>query len=140
MRKVWTFIYLAGALFCVIAGYGSLSPANTADTNADWIFISIAFVMTCVFPALAMGFSRVRGTETFRRPSLDRAPLGWWNDTLQPIRVTLVGFASLCLGSCFALPRTDHKGDMIFWFYAALASGLFIGERIVYRVYSKWVA
>ena len=140
MSKIWPFIYLAGAVLCVITGYGSLSPQSTADTNADWIFVSITFVLTILFPLGAMGFSRLRGVETFRKPSLDRQPLGWWSDTLQPLRVSWVCMALIALGSCFALPRTDHKGVMLFLFYTAMAGGLFIGERIVYRVYAKRVA
>ena len=139
MRKIWTFIYLAGAILCVIGGYGSLAPARTAETNADWIFVTITFVTTSLFPLGAMFYSRRRGVETFRKPSLDRPPHGWWSDTLQPIRVSWAAMASYWLGSCFALPQTDHKGVMLFWFYTAMVSGLFIGERIVYRVYGKRV-
>jgi hypothetical protein len=140
MSKIWPFIYLAGAVLCVIGGYGSLAPEDTANTNADWIFVTITFVTTSLFPLGVIAYSRRRGIETFRRPSLTRQPLGWWSDTLQPLRVSLVSTALYCLGSCFALPKTDHKGVMLFWFYAAMASGLFIGERIVYRVYAKRVA
>ena len=88
MRKIWPFIYLVGAVFHVIGGYRSLSPEQTAQTNADWIFVSITFVMTSLFPLGVMAYSRRRGVEIFRKPSLDRAPLGWWTDTLQPIRVS----------------------------------------------------
>ena len=140
MSKIWPFIYLAAAIFCVIGGYGSLSQQSTADTNADWIFVSIAFVSTILFPLGAIVCSRLRGIETFRKPSLDRHPLGWRSDTLQSLRVTWILTASFWLGSCFALPKTDHKGIMLFWFYTALASGLFIGERMVYRVYAKRIA
>lgn len=139
MRKIWPFIYLAFAIFFVIDGYGSLSPQSTADTNADWMFVSITFVTMILLPLGAMGYSRLRGIETFRKPSLNRHPLGWWSDTLQSIRITWIFLASLWLGSCFALPKTGYKGIMLFWFYSALVSGLFIGERIIYRVYAKRV-
>ena len=140
MRKVWTFIYLAGAILCVIGGYVSLMPSHTADTDADWIFVTITFVMTSLFPLGAMAYSRCRGVQTFRKPSLDRHPLGWWSDTLQPLRVSLGSMASYWLGSCFALPKTDHKGVMLFFFYTAMVNGLLLGEWIVYRVYAKRVA
>jgi hypothetical protein len=39
-----------------------------------------------------------------------------------------------------AVPRTDERGVMLFWFYAALALGLFLGERIVYTVYRDRIA
>jgi len=140
MHKVWRFIYLIGAVACVIGGYVSLSPERTANTNADWIFVAITFVLTGLFPLGAMAYSRSRGVETFRKPSLDRAPHGWWTDTLQPIRVSWVCMALFWFGSCLAIPRTDHKGVMVFWFYTAAVSGLFIGERVVYLVYRKRVA
>jgi len=137
MRKVWTFIYLAGAILCANAGYVSLAPANTANTNADWIFVAISFVATRFFPLGAMGCSHCRGGQTFRKPTLDRSPHGWWTDTLQPIRVSLGSMGSGWLGSCFVLPKTDQKGVMLFLFYTAMVSGLFFGEWIVYRVYVK---
>ncbi|MDR3576443.1 MAG: hypothetical protein P4L50_21450 [Anaerolineaceae bacterium] len=140
MRKVWTFIYSAGSILCVIGGYVSLAPVHTADTNSDWIFVTITFVATSLFPLGAMTYSRGRGVKTFRKPTLDRAPHGWWTDTLQSIRVTLGCMASYWIGSCFALPKTDHKGVMLFFFYTAMVSGLLLGEWIVYRVYAKQVA
>jgi hypothetical protein len=90
MRKFWPFIYFGSAVPCVIGGYESLLPEHTAGTNADWIFVTITFVTTCLFPLGAMAYSRRRGVETFRKPSLDRHPLGWWSDTLQPLRVSWV--------------------------------------------------
>jgi hypothetical protein len=139
MRKIWPYIYLAGAILCVIGGYSSLSPEQTAQTNADWIFVTIAFVGTSLFPLGATAYSRSRGIEIFRKPSLDRAPHDWWTDTLQPIRVSWCCMALFWAGSCVALPKADHKGVMLFWFYAATGSGLFIGERIVYQVYGKLI-
>lgn len=137
MLQVWPFIYLASAILCVIGGYGSIAPERAAGTNADWIFVTITFISTGLFPLGAMAYSCRRGVEIFRRPSLDRQPLGWWRDTLQPLRVTLVFMALYWTGSCFALPKADHRGVMLFWFYSAFAGGLFIGERIVYRIYAK---
>lgn len=140
MRKIWPLLYLAGAIFCVIGGYRSLSPETTVRTNSDWIFVTITFFLTGLFPLGAMAYSRLRGVETFRKPSLDRPPHGWWADTLQPIRVSWVSMALFWLGSCFALSSTDHKGIMLWWFHGALASGMFIGERLAYFVYGKRVA
>src|SRR4030095_14021623 len=101
------FIYAIGAIFAVFAGYQGLAPARTASTNADWTFVFICFVLTCLFPLGAMAFSRRKRGETFRRPSLDRQPLGWWRDPLQPLRVSLVVTALFFFGACFALPHAD---------------------------------
>jgi hypothetical protein len=140
MRHVWRFIYLGSLPLCILGGYRSLAPDQTANTNADWIFVTLAFVGMCLFPLGAMAYSRRIGVEVFRRPSFDRHPIGWWRDTLQPLRVSLISTALLFVGSCFALPHADHKGIMMFWFYAALTLGLFIGERIIYRIYAKRIA
>jgi len=140
MRRLWMFTYATGAIFAVVAGYQGLAPARTANTNADWIFVGICFLLMCLFPLGAMAFSRLNGVETFRRPSLDRQPLGWWRDTLQPLRVSLVVAALFCLGACFGLPHADHQGVMLFWVYAAVSFGLFIGERLVYVIYRKRIA
>ncbi|HWD92993.1 MAG TPA: hypothetical protein VG938_11675 [Verrucomicrobiae bacterium] len=137
MIKIWPFIYLAGAVYSVIGGYRSLLPKFTAHTNADWIFVTLTFITLSLVPLGAMAYSRSRGVEKFSKPSLNRAPLGWWTDTLQPIRVSWIWAALFWLGSCFSLPSTDRQGVMLFWFHTAWASGLFIGERIVYRVYAK---
>jgi hypothetical protein len=140
MRRLWMFIYAIGAIFAVVGGYQGLAPARTANIDADWIFVVICFVLMCLFPLGAMAFSRLNGVETFRRPSLDRQPLGWWRDTLQPLRVSLVGVALVFLGACVALPHADHRGVMLFWVNAAVAVGLFIGERLVYIIYRRRIA
>jgi hypothetical protein len=136
-HRIWPFIYLTGAILSVIGGYRSLAPERVAGTNADWIFVTITLITTFLFPFGAMAYSRSRGVDTFRRPSWIRQPLGWWSDTLQSLRVTIVCMALYLVGASFALPHTDHKGVMLFWFYAAFCIGMFIGERIVYRVYAK---
>ena len=140
MRRLWNIIYSAGAVYCFAAGYATLSPANSADTNADFVFVTLTFAICGIFPSGAMGFSHLLGVRKFRKPSLERQPLGWWYDTLQPIRVSLASALCLCLGSSFALPRAGHQGVMMFWFYVAMTAGLFIGERIVYRLYSKEIS
>jgi hypothetical protein len=137
VQKVWPFIYLAGAIFLCVGTSNSLSPQRTAHTNVDWIFIGLSFGGGVLFPMLAMRYSLSRGIEAFHRPSLKRAPHGWWTDTLQPIRITWICLALTVVGSSFSLPRADHKGVMTFLWYAAMAVGFFIGERIVCCVFGK---
>ncbi|PYL09990.1 MAG: hypothetical protein DME33_02330 [Verrucomicrobia bacterium] len=139
-RRLWLAIYLTSAVLTVWRGYKSLSPEKTAHTNSDWIFVSITFVLACLFPLGAVAYSRLVGVDHFRRPSLDRHPFGWWRDTLQPLRVTVIGTALYFLGACFALPHANQRGVMVFWFYVALALGLFIGERAVYLFYRVRIA
>ena len=136
MQKLWPFIYGAVAILFVVIGYSSLAPAHTANTNADWIFVSITFVATSLFPVLSLTISRKRGVERFERPSFSRSPSG----TLQSIRLYLVSAVGFAIGSALALPSTDQKGVMLFWFHAALAAGLFTGERLAYRIYANRIA
>jgi hypothetical protein len=140
MRRLWPFIYVLSSLLIPWGGYCSLDPAKTANTNADWVFVSIVFVMTCLFPLGAMAYSRRIGVQQFRRPSFDRSPFGWWRDTLQPLRLSVIGATLSFLGACFALPHADNRGVMIFWSAAACAIGLFIGERLVYVVFRQRIA
>ena len=59
------------------------------------------------------------------------------HNQVQPLRVSLVGVALCFVGACFALRGADERGYMLLWSYVALTLGLFIGERVVYRIYSK---
>jgi hypothetical protein len=139
-RWLWRSLYIAAALFALWSGYESLAPQQTVHTDADWVFVCIVFAVMCVFPVGMMAYGLRTGVQQFRRPSLDRHPFSWWHDTLQPLRVVSVGTALTFVGACFALRHTDHRGLMMFWFYAALAIGVFIGERIVYLVYRERIA
>ena len=132
MRHVWPVIYLIGAFSASLNGYQQLQPSETAKTNADWIFVTVCFVTMLIAPSLMVAFARHRGVEEFRKPSFTRWPLGWWSDTLQPIRLTLIGLVCNAVGAAFALPKADAQGVMLFWWFLAMASGWFVGERIVY--------
>jgi hypothetical protein len=133
MRRIWPIIYLAGAFSAVYTGYSELEPNKTAETNADWIFVTVSFVTMFALPVLSVAFARHRGVEQFRRPSFTRSPLGWWSDTLQTVRLTLIGLFCSASGAGFALPKTNAQGVMLFWWLFSMALGLLIGERIVYR-------
>ena len=125
MHKVWKLIYSVGVVPCIVVGYRSL--LLKVETNADWIFVTITFVTMSLFPLAAIGYGSLRGVKRFRRPSLDRSPFAWWEDTLQSIRVSWVSMALFWLGSCLALLKTDRQGVMLYWFYTAMTIGLFIG-------------
>jgi hypothetical protein len=137
MERVWPFIYAAAAVGTLAGGYQSLSPEQTRQTNADWIFVSITFVTLLFFPLGAMAYSRRRGIDKYQRPNFRRQPLGWWTDTLQPIRISLIFAVLYCIGSAFALPHTDAQGWMLFCWHIAMAVGLFFGERLVYVVFRQ---
>ena len=132
MRHIWPVLYFVGLASAAYSGYSQLQPHNTAKTNGDWIFVAVSFVISVAAPILAVAVARNRGVEVFRRPSLTRQPFGWWSDTLQPIRLVLIGFLCAGAGAAFALKNTDPQGVMLFYWFAAMALGWFIGERIAY--------
>lgn len=137
MERVWPFIYAVASAGMLIGGYQSLSLGQTRQTNTDWIFVSITFVIFLLFPLGAMTHSQRSGVKAFRRPNFRRQPLGWWTDTLQPIRVSLIFTVLYCIGSTFALPHADAQGRMLFYWYLAMAIGLFFGERLVYVIFRE---
>jgi hypothetical protein len=132
MRRIWPIIYFVGAISAVYTGYSELQPNNTAKTNADWIFVTVSFVTMLALPMLSVAFARHRGVEEFRRPSFTRSPLGWWSDTLQPIRLTLIGLLCSASGAAVALPNTNAQGVMLFWWLLSMSLGLLVGARIAY--------
>ena len=141
MKKAWPTIYAALIPVIIALGYTSLSPERTARTDVDWTLVSITFVVLLFFPlgAVAYGFSHSK-KEALQKPTWDRPPLGWWTDTLQPLRVTLAYMILFAIGQTFALPNTDEKGRMMFFLFVAMSGGLFIGERFVYAFYRKKIA
>src|SRR5438093_6734119 len=132
IRCIWIIIYFVCAISAVYTGYSELQPNNTAKTNAVWLFVTLSFVTMLALPMLSVAFARHHGVEEFRRPSFTRSPLGWWSDTLQPIRLTLIGLLCSASGAAFALPNTNAQGVMLFWWLLSMALGLLVGERIVY--------
>jgi hypothetical protein len=136
--KIWPVIYLLLIPLVIFSGYRELRPEETARTNADWIFVTITFVGGSVFPLCAVAYSfNYSKKKILQKPSWDRHPLGWWTDTLQSLRISLVYSALFAFGALLALPGADEKGRMIFFWLVAMAAGLFVGERLVYAVYRK---
>jgi hypothetical protein len=140
MKYFWRICYSIFFVLMIWEGYGSLSPQRTAGSNADWYFVLASFVGTILFPLGAMFFARSRGVKIFYKPSFDRHPLGWWNDTLQPIRISLIFSVCQVLGCLPTLRYANELGFMTFYWMLALTIGLFIGERLVYLVYKSSIA
>jgi len=140
--RFWRFIYAVSFFLSLIQGYRSVLPGQVKDTDAEWFLVPLAFLGGLILPLFFMAYSRYRrgAVEVYRRPTFDRWPLGWWNDTLQPIRLTLIGSVLQVIGAVLALPRVDQRGAMVFGMYAALAVGLTLGERLVYRVFTDRIA
>lgn len=131
-------IYALLIPLAIFSGYRELRPEATARTNADWIFVTVTFVGCSIFPlgAVAYGF-KYSNKKTMQRPTWDRHPIGWWTDTLQPLRFSLIYMTLFALGAFFALPGADERGRMLFLSLVAIPAGLFVGERLVYAVYRK---
>jgi len=138
MKNIWLFTYVIFAPITVYSGYSEMSPNAVAGTNADWFFIAVTFIGCAIFPAGAVAFGLAYSRkEAMPTPTWDRHPFGWWSDTLQPLRISLIYSVLYAIGAAIALPTSDHKGRMIFFFLSAIAAGLFVGERIVYVIYRK---
>jgi hypothetical protein len=138
--RVWRYIYLVWAIFCVVGGYRNLAPERTTHFHMPRWFIVEGFFFFCVMPLAITALRNCFGVETvFRRPSLDRSVFSK-RDILQAFRVFWVSSALMSLGACFALRNADHNGVLMFWSSVAMTCGLLIGERTVYLVYAKKIA
>lgn len=136
--RLWKGAYAVGAVLYVLGGITALKPANTAGTNADWFLVAVApligvLATGVVLPGASLWFAKRRGVMVLRPPSLDRHPFSWRSDPLQVIRVTVLSHVFWLGGAICSLPQADHRGVMIFWTFAALTVGLYVGERIVVR-------
>lgn len=137
MKNVWRIIYFGLLITAPYAGFTSLRPEQTAKTNPDWVFISISFVCTLLFPLMALGFSRVHGIKQFMRPTFGRNFLRWWSDPLQPLRFCVYASILTAAGASLAVPTADAIGKLTFYWYLALAAGLILGERIAYHIFRE---
>jgi hypothetical protein len=141
MQRVWKYIYLCWAILCVVSGYRNLAPERTTYFYPSWEFIVFNFFFFCVMPLAVTVLKQRFGVEMiFRRPSPDRSPFVWGRDPLQVFRLFVISSVSILVGAGLALPKAGHRGVMMFWTCAAVAAGLFIGERLVYLVYAKRIA
>jgi len=130
--RLWTIVNLVLIASAVYGGFEAIQPRHHSNTNVDWTFIAISFVVTSIFPWGAMLHSRSTGVTEWKRPSFNRNPLRWWKDPLQPLRITILGVCAYLLGGAAALPHTDEQGLMLFWWNVAILVGLSLGERFVY--------
>jgi hypothetical protein len=132
MRRFWIAVNLAVIGSAFYGGFEEAGPDHHLNTNADWIFITLSFILTALFPFGAMYYSRSIGVAEWKRPSFDRNPLRWWTDPLQPLRISILAMCTYTLGATAALPHTDKQGVMLFWWNVAILAGLTLGERFVY--------
>jgi hypothetical protein len=136
--KIWPVIYSVLFVAILVASHEATWPHPQKPTNADWIFISISFFTLWGFCPLAVayGFNRSR-KEFLEKPTWTRHPLGWWTDTLQCIRISLVFSLATVLGAATGLSRADEQGKMIFLWHVSITLGLFLGEKTTYWIYRK---
>lgn len=136
MAKPWPWIYAVLVLLCGHGGYRMVRDAGEMPSGVDWGAAAVTFAAFTIAPLLlaAYGFHHSR-RERMLRPSWDRHPFGWWTDTLQPLRFAVVLGLALAAGAALALPSADEQGRMAFFILAAIASGIIIGERLVYVIY-----
>lgn len=133
-QKLWFVIYIIGGVFCLFGGFTGLSAEATENTNPDWIFISIGFIGTLLFPSGSLLFSKL---ERFQRPTFSRSFIKWSSDPLQSIRFVVISTALYATGAIIAIPNADTTGKLMGYFYIAIALGIFLGERLAYILFRK---
>ena len=134
--KIWPIIYILLIPFTIFTGFHSLRPEDTAGTNPDWVLVIVTFIACSFFPLAAVAFGlNYTKKDSIQKPTWDRHPIGWWTDTLQSLRFTLVYLSLYALGAVFAFQRADENGRMMFFFILSMPVGLFLGERLVYAIY-----
>jgi hypothetical protein len=137
MKQFWPIVYVSSIPFCIYGGFAAMRHSSNT-TNIDWVLIAIVLVMMTSLPlglfAYGINYSK---KEKMERPSLDRHCFGWWTDTLQPLRVSVLGTAFYTLGTLAAYPGAAEQARMLIFLYVATTIGITIGERLVYSIYDS---
>jgi hypothetical protein len=140
MKQIWPFIYLLGGSLCFYGGFIGPRHAQVSE-NIDLLAIMGGFVLTLVAPlalfAYGIHFSK---KAVMPRPSFDRHCFGWWTDTLQPLRVSVLVSVLKTLGALTAVLMGGGQSQKLVHVYVACSIGIVIGERLVYWVYKKRIA
>jgi hypothetical protein len=130
MKQLWPIFYTAGSVLFFCAG--CVGP-DDGSSIIDWVIISVAFLTMSVAPlglfAFGVNHSKKRRMP---RPSMDRHCFGWWTDTLQPLRVSVLGTALYTLGAVVAQGQPEGQAGMQIYLLVATTIGMAIGERLVY--------
>lgn len=136
MKHMWPYIYLLLAAAAFLAGTG-LFGRDFGQTNVDWVFVTISFLLCAAFPSMAISSVRNRSANHPPGPSLSRGFIGgWWTDPWQCILLTTLLLCGWFLGSLFTLPHTNHQGIMIVWWHGAMALGFLVGGVLARRGFS----
>jgi hypothetical protein len=135
--KIWTILYLILIPLTIYGGYREALSSDFSNSNADWIFITIAFFTSILIAPVAMLFSHIQKGLKLKKPSWNRGPFRFFTDTLQTLRVTVIAIIANSLGALIAFPQLNEQGKMIVFFHLSHALGLLLGERLVYLIYRK---
>ena len=135
--NLWRCLHAILILGAIPGGYHGVRWPRGSVT-LGWFPVALGFVIFSIAPLLlvAYGFLHSR-KETIRRPTWDRNCFRWWTDTLQPLRLSVVLCLAQAVGGAFALHAAGERGRMWFHVLAAIAAGIFIGERLVYAIYRR---
>ena len=140
MKRMWPFIYFALLAGAFVGGTGVFSHAH-GHTNVDWVFVTLSFLISLIFPFGAIIHARSRTAGSLVSASFSRGFLGgWWTDPLQWLRLTTLSLCCNFLGSLFTLSHADPQGIMVVWFKAALALGFLLGELAVLKKFHRNIA
>jgi hypothetical protein len=131
MKHMWRYIYLLLAAAAFLVGSG-LFGRDFGQTNVDWVFITLSFLMCAIFPQIAISSVRNRSAHHLPSPSFSRGFVGgWWTDPGQCVLLTTLLLCGWFLGSLLTLPHANHQGIMIVWWQGAMALGFVVGSYLV---------
>jgi hypothetical protein len=135
MRRFWPYLYFSLAAVSFICNTG-LTAQNQGKTNVDWIFISLSFLVSLIFPTMAVSYARYRATGRLPAPSLSRGFVGgWWTDPWQCLLLTVLLGSSCFFGSLFTLSHASDQGTMIVWWKGSITLGLIFGSVLAHKRY-----
>jgi hypothetical protein len=135
MRRFWPYLYFSLAAASFICNTG-LTAQNQGKTNVDWIFISLSFLVSLIFPTMAVSYACNRAAGHLPAPSLSRGFVGgWWTDPWQCLLLTVLLTSGWFFGSLFTLPHASDQGTMIVWWKGSIALGLISGSALAYKRY-----
>lgn len=135
MKRLWPYIYASSAIAIFLCNTGLLRQ-NYGQTNVDWVFITISFVMMAIFPSMSISYARSRLIIDPPRPSFSRGFRGgWWTDPWQCLLLMVVWGWAWFLGSLLTLLHASQQGVMIVCWKGAIAAGLLVGSVIAQKRY-----
>lgn len=66
MKRIWPYLYITLFIASVLGGT-ELFGKHDENTNADWGFVTVSFVVCFIFPSMAISYARHRTGDRIPR-------------------------------------------------------------------------